>query len=114
MYEETKLGKLLKVPFFESLCHFSLFCKKSREARLREKVVDRFDESLDIRSFVSVRTNLAILMSLLLKKEQLLLFELNKSHTISHQPKKEEDQTDLQKVSSLNSLQGPSLPWRDF
>ena len=74
MYEETKLNKLLKVPFFESLYSSCLFFKKNREARLREKVVNRFDDSLDIRSFVSVGTNLAILMSLLLKKEQLLLF----------------------------------------
>ena len=89
MYEETKLSKLLKVPFFESLCNSSLLCGKNREMRLRDKVVSRFDESLDIRSFVSVRTNLAILMSLLLKKEQLLLFKLNRNHTISHKSKKE-------------------------
>ena len=90
MYEGTRLSTLLKVPFFESLCHCGLLCGKNREMRLREKVANRFDDSLDIRSFVSVRTNLAILMSLLLKKEQLLLFKLNRSHTISHQPKKED------------------------
>ena len=69
MYEGTKLSTLLKVPLFESLCHSSLLCGKNREMRLRERVAKRFDDSLDIRSFVSVRTNLAILMSLLLKKE---------------------------------------------
>ena len=62
--------KRLKVSFFESLCcHLSMFCKKNREKRLREKIVQRFDDTLDIRSFVSVRTNLAILMSMLLGKE---------------------------------------------
>ena len=91
MYERAKHSTLLKVSFFESLCHTGLLCGKNREVRLRKKVLSRFDESLDIRSFVSVRTNLAIMMNLLLKKEQLLLFKLNRSHTISHQPKKVEE-----------------------
>ena len=52
--------------------------------RLREKITKRFDDSLDIRSFVSVQTNLAILLNLLLTKEQMLLFKLNKSHAIAH------------------------------
>ena len=51
--------------------------------RLREKITQRFEDTLDIRSFVSVRTNFATLISLLLTKEQMLLFKLNKSHSIT-------------------------------
>ena len=74
IFEASRLNMPLKVPFKESLFHFNLFCRKNREMRLREKIVQRFEDTLDIRSFVSVRTNLAILMSILLRKEQLLLF----------------------------------------
>ena len=70
---------------------------------------------MDIRSFVSVRTNLAILMSMLLGKEQMLLFKLNKSHSIIRQSKKgaESDgismeETGLPKFSSSVSLEGVS------
>ena len=41
---------------------------------LREKASGRFEEYLDIRSFVSVQTNLALILSILLTKEQILLF----------------------------------------
>ena len=51
--------------------------------RLREKITQRFDDTLDIRSFVSVQTNFATLISLLLTKEQMLLFKLNKNHSIT-------------------------------
>ena len=61
--------KILKVPFSETLFHFGLCCRKSREMRLRKKITQRFDETLDIRSFVSVQTNFATLIRLLLTKE---------------------------------------------
>ena len=57
---------------------------------MSEKIIQRFEETLDIRSFVSVRTNLAILLSLLMSKEQILLYQLNESHSILEKPKKKD------------------------
>ena len=50
---------------------------------MREKVVQRFESMLDIRSFDSVNTNLSLLLKLLLTREQLQLLKLNKAHSVS-------------------------------
>ena len=42
--------------------------------RLQEKAIEHFENQLDIRSIVKTRIDLSILLSLLLSKEQLLLF----------------------------------------
>ena len=55
---------------------------------MQEKISARFEETLDIRSFVSVRTNLAILLSLLMSKEQMILYQLNENHCILETTKK--------------------------
>ena len=65
---------LLRISFLESLsCRtfcFSGLCSRSRrKERLREIVSQSFEEKLDVRSFVSVHKNLALLMSLLLTPE---------------------------------------------
>ena len=84
MLDIVKLTKNMKALFIRSLiCHFSCLCKKSREERIREKISEHFDDKLDIRSFVSVHTNLALLLGLMLNKEQLLLLKMNKAHTVS-------------------------------
>ena len=41
-------------------------CKKDKEARMRKKIIERFDNTLDIRSFVAIYTNLSLLLNLLL------------------------------------------------
>ena len=47
--------------------------------------MERFEEHLDIRSFVSIHTNLALLLSMLLTKEQLLLFKNHRVHSINEE-----------------------------
>jgi len=47
-----------------------------------EKVSNRFNEQLDIRSLVKVRTNLALLLRLLLTDKQLLLFRHQRRRSI--------------------------------
>ena len=42
--------------------------------RLQKKAIEHFENQLDIRSIVKTRIDLSILLSLLLSKEQLLLF----------------------------------------
>ena len=51
--------------------------------RLREKAAARFEDSLDIRSFVQVYTNLAMILDLLLTKEQKTLFQYSKVRSVS-------------------------------
>ena len=63
-------------------------CKKSKEERIRDKISEHFDDKLDIRSFVSVNTSLALLLGLMLNKEQQLLFKMNRAHTISKESEK--------------------------
>ena len=41
-------------------------CKKDKEARMRKKIIKRFDKTLDIRSFVAMYTNLSLLLKMLL------------------------------------------------
>ena len=60
----------------------SCISKNKKEMKLRKRTAARFEENLDIRSFVSVRTNLALLLSLLLTNEQLLLFQHHRAHAI--------------------------------
>ena len=48
-----------------------------------KKALQRFDDSLDICSFLSVRTNLALLISILLSEKQQLLFAYQNKRTIS-------------------------------
>ena len=43
--------------------------------RLQEKQFNEFEQHLDIRNLVHVQTNLAILVRLLLNREQKLLFK---------------------------------------
>ena len=51
--------------FFRKMC----FRPKDREMRAREKVNARFEKNLDIRSFVTVYTNLSLLIRVLLTKK---------------------------------------------
>ena len=57
-----------------SLCYSGCLCKRERGMRLQEKAIEHFENQLDIRSIVKTRIDLSILLSLLLSKEQLLLF----------------------------------------
>ena len=50
-------------------------CMKSKKMRLQEKVSSRFEDMLDIRCLVSLHTNLALLLPLLLTDQQALLFK---------------------------------------
>ena len=67
--------------------------------RLMEKVKSRFEEQLDIRSFVRVRTNLALLLRLLLTDEQLLLFRHQRRKSISVAIKGEKSSSSIEETS---------------
>ena len=60
---------------------------------MRKKTATRFEEHLDIRSFVSVHTNLALLLSMLLSDEQLMLFQNHRAHAVLQKRKKNEEGT---------------------
>ena len=71
------------MPYWKSLSHSSWFCKVDRQTRLMNKVSKRFEKKLDIRSLVKVRTNLALLIRMLLSDEQMLLFRLQRRQAVS-------------------------------
>ena len=65
---ELSLISRLKTSFWETLCHVSRLCGKNRRVQLRDKATGRYEKQLDICSFATVETNLALLISLLLTK----------------------------------------------
>ena len=50
-------------------CSISYICKKTKEQKLKERSLELFEDQLDVRSFVSVKKNLTLLIWLLLSKE---------------------------------------------
>ena len=50
---------------------------------MRKKIIERFDKTLDIRSFVNVYTNLSLLLQLLLTQNQTFLFQHHRARSIS-------------------------------
>ena len=59
-----------------------LICKKDRETRLKKRIVQRFEDQLDIRQFVSSQTNLKLLLSIFLTNEQARLFKHHRARTV--------------------------------
>ena len=51
--------------------------------RLRKKAAARFEDNLDIRNLTAVHTNLALILDLLLTKEQKILFSHHKARAVS-------------------------------
>ena len=64
----------MKKAYLQSLCYLNYFCKKDPKMRMREKAAERFEDVLDIRSFVNVYTNLTLMLSMILTDKQALLF----------------------------------------
>ena len=64
----------MKEAYLKSLCYTRYFCKKDSEMKLREKAAERFEDLLDIRSFIGVYTNLTLLLSMILTDEQAFMF----------------------------------------
>ena len=57
-------------------------CKKDREISVKKRIVNRFEDQLDIRRFVSSQTNLSLLLSIFLTKKQALLFKHHRARTV--------------------------------
>ena len=99
IYEQVKLFTRQKVPYWKSLCYFASLCGQDREMRLMKKVTERFEEQLDIRSFVRVRTNLALLIRVLLSDQQMLLFRHQRRRSISIAMKDEKSSSSMDESS---------------
>ena len=63
------------------------------------KVTKRFEETLDIRSFMRVRTNLALLLRLLFTDEQIMLFRAQRRRSISIALKGEKSSSSMDESS---------------
>ena len=55
--------------------------------RLRMKAVSRFDQMLDVREFVRTHMNLALLVSMIMTREQAFLFQHHRARAITVQKK---------------------------
>ena len=69
LIHEIALLKKVMTGFWETLCHVKRCYGKNRRVKLREKTAAKYQEHLDIRSFMSLETNLTLLLSLLLNRQ---------------------------------------------
>ena len=56
------------VPLLKSLFFVKCICRANRSTRLLEQIEKRYEDSLDIRSLVKTRTNIALILKLLLSE----------------------------------------------
>ena len=85
-------------------CHFGFLCKKSKRQKLQEKALSRFEDQLDIRSFVKVYTNLALLLPLLFTREQRTLFEHHRRRAISLSDDSDEEDLELKLMGNCDRV----------
>ena len=71
-------------------------CKKDQRWHQKEIAIDRFENSLDIRSIVNLNTNLSILLKLIFNSNQQLLFF--NQHDRAHM----EDEKTIKDLSQMN------------
>ena len=77
--------------------------------KLHSKIIKSFEDHLDIRSFVSMHNNLALLLKILFSKEQLILFKHHHAFTIAKKRRKQSKELD----SSVNDHALPKLRLSD-
>ena len=82
VYDEVKDTNNTRINYLKACFHIGFFCKKDRKMKLIERMATRFEENLDIRSFVSVNTNMALTLNMLFTYEQLVLFKHHFARTI--------------------------------
>ena len=65
------------MPFFIALCTWLKVCskEKSKQSRFLDKIRNSHEQKLDIISFIRVKTDLHVLVRLLLNRSQLALFK---------------------------------------
>ena len=69
LIHEMTLIEKVTTGFWETLCHVKRCFGKNRRIKLLEKTAAKYQEHLDIRSFMSLETNLTLLLSLLLNRQ---------------------------------------------
>lgn len=118
--KEIMLTQTMKTSFVNTMCCFKKFFGwENREARLRKKTAERFEDALDIRKVVGQSKSLMILFSVLFSKEQLLLFKLNNKHTLREMEPTAQKSSQLPESSSSQEEDDgdhcfPKVPQRDF
>lgn len=75
-----------KISFIKSLLYCGFACKKDKQLLIREKAMARLERPLDIRSFVSMHTNLTLLIKLIFTEQQAILFQHHRARAISTNP----------------------------
>ena len=99
--------KFLDISWFKWLTCRGLCSKEYRRtAKLKEKVWERFDNQLDIRTFVKMQIDLAILSMVLLNEQQYILFSHHRQRSINQgldtNDECEEDEMFSMRLSSMS------------
>ena len=95
-----------KLSFLKSLLYFGFACRKDKQLQMKEKAMARFERPLDIRSFVSMYTNLSLLLKVIFTEQQAILFQHHRARAISIKSSKNNGEYD---DSSANEDQQPEL-----
>ena len=88
MIDSAKRTSTLQVSLFMVICYSKFCCRRNSKYRLLNKANNRYEDILDIRSFVKVHINLSLLISMLLTKQQAFLFQHNRARLIKEKPQK--------------------------
>ena len=83
IFEQVKRISRHSIPLWSSLCNFCGANKRDKRSRLLQKVNDRLDSQLDVRSIVKAMTDIDILLKVLMTDEQRLLFNFQKRRVIT-------------------------------
>ena len=103
LQRETEKTTKMKVTYLNSLlCTIKFLCKKDRQTRYKERADDLFTASLDIRSLLKLQATQALLLHLLLTKEQNFLFKQGRARTIARQLESDND-SPLIKISEKST-----------
>ena len=85
-------------------------CKPDRDMKMQERAVELFEMQLDIRSLVKTRIDLSILLTLLLSKQQQLLFKNQHARVFATKSKVKKRKAKSRSIEDdFDSLQEPEF-----
>ena len=92
LVEQVKQFQRVKIPTWKPLLHIERFCGKDPKLKFMKRSQTLYEKSLDIRSFVQVRSSLSQLLALLLNEQQLTLFKYQRKRALSFTKSKSKDE----------------------
>lgn len=109
IYEQVRSTETLKNYFWSTLFELTCLGKSSRKARVRAQVIKVQDKSLDIREIANLRTNLALLMPLLLSPKQRILFKYFSKRSFSSEVLQDQDSSNSSESDESDAMRLPKF-----